>query len=171
MNREERLAADGYEGSSPVLFYSPNQPFGWGSNFSRHQVRLRHPFTGEVATYDDGEHRFQAMKGITAEDHDYVMRAATPSMAKDRGREIELRPGWGNDYGDFCWYAMFEVVLFKAIQHPVIRRELMLTLGRPIYEDSRKDDIWGWRFEQSYTGKNLLGRCWMGARHVLCPAT
>lgn len=38
---------------------------------------------------------------------------------------------------------------------------------RRIYEDSPTDDIWGWRFQQSYTGKNLLGRCWMDVREVL----
>lgn len=176
MDRAERLAADGYGPGSPVqpiLFYRPSDPFGWMSNYSRHPVRLRHPDTGEPIRYPTGEHRFQAMKAKTREAHDHVLAAETPDEAKKRGgpRGIELRDGWGSQYGTLCWYVMFEVVLTKAMQHSEIRDALAATGRTPIYEDSPTDDIWGWRTEQSYTGKNLLGRCWVGARNVLCPAT
>lgn len=167
MNREERLAADGYTGIEPVLFYSPPDPNGWMSNFSKHSIYAWDPFSLRLVEYPTGEHRFQAMKATNAEDHDYVLAASTAGKAKSRGREIMLREGWGNKYGDLCCYVMFETVLMKAVQHEHIMHMLLRTAGRPIYEDSPTDDIWGWRYQSNHTGKNLLGRCWMDVRAVM----
>lgn len=167
MNREERLAADGYAQIEPVLFYHQQDEHGWASNFSRHSVEMAHPFTLERVTYRTGEHRFQAMKAATIGEHEYVMDADRPGQAKARGREINLRDGWGDSYGDLCWFVMLEVVLYKAGQYTGIQRALAQTRGRPIYEDSPTDDIWGWRYEQSYDGKNLLGICWMVVRDIM----
>lgn len=171
MNLEERIVADGYEGLEPILFYRPRDPFGWGSNFSKHKVVLPYPFQGakQFVSYPTGEHRFQAMKASTSESHEYVRAASSPFDAKKRGgpHGIVLRPGWGNNYGDLCWYVMAEVVLHKALQHSVIKAALLITGDRPIYEDSPTDDIWGVRFESDYRGKNLLGRAWMEARAVI----
>lgn len=167
MNRDQRLAADGFALIEPVLFYRPDDEHGWGSNFSRHAVELVHPFTRERTFYRTGEHRFQAMKAITPDEHQFVMDAPGPGQAKMRGRQIRLRDGWGDSYADLCWYVMLEVVLAKAMQHRGVRLALTQTRGRPIYEDSPTDDIWGWRYQQSYTGKNLLGLSWMVARQTL----
>jgi ribA/ribD-fused uncharacterized protein len=168
MNREQRLEADGYAGIEPVLFYRSKT---LGSNFSPHRVRYLDPWEGKPRVYKTCEHRYQAMKATTAKDHEYVCGYLedpnnTPLSSKGRGREIKLREGWGEHYGDFCWYVMFEVVLGKTLQHAEVQRWLRSTGDRPIYEDSPVDDIWGWRYRDDYRGRNLLGRCWMQVRGV-----
>lgn len=180
MTLEERLKQDGYEGIDPILFFGKkkDKEFYWMSNFSAHAVILPHPFlsaatppdtysTGEFRAYSTGEHRFQAMKATNVDEHEYVRNAQNPVEAKKRGREIELREGWGNSYGDLCWYVMYETIWAKVAQTPPLRTRLMETVGRPIYEDSPTDDIWGVRFQQDYRGKNLLGRCWMDVRNAI----
>lgn len=165
ISKEERLQLD--EAEDPVLFYSAGDLWGQFSNFSFHAVTLPHPFTHEPFTYATGEHRFQAMKGTNRQDHDYVAKAESPSATKGRGREILLREDWGNTEGAICWYVMLETVLAKALQHWDVRDTLFATGDRHIYEDSPSDDIWGWRYRYSYSGKNLLGRAWMHARTML----
>lgn len=173
MTKEERLKRDGYGGVRPVLFYGPKNPNGLGSNFSKHAVWLPHPQTGKLTRYPTGEHRFQAMKATDARCHDAIANQPTAGKSKEAGgprSSVEgfvLRDGWGNNYGDLCWYVMAELVLAKALQHEDVQRWLTWTEEAPIYEDSPVDDIWGWRYEQSYTGKNLLGRCWMLTRGIL----
>lgn len=166
MTREERLKADGFEGVEPVLFYRSKTK---GSNFSPHVVRLLDPWTGKPTEYPTGEHRYQAMKSVDQEGHDYVLEAGTAFESKRRGHEILLRPGWSGPtsdptYGSFAWYSMWEVVMAKALQHRDVRIWLFETGKLPIYEDSPTDDIWGWRHADDYRGKNLLGRCWMQVR-------
>jgi ribA/ribD-fused uncharacterized protein len=165
------LIADGYgdRDVEPVLFYHATGRYGAFSNFSGHTVELQVPSQKRRRVYATGEHRFQAMKAITVKDHTWVAKAISAFDAKKRGgpRGIELRDGWGNDYGDLCWYVMLELVIAKAQQHPEVLRLLRRTGDRPIYEDSPTDDIWGWRYREDYRGKNLLGRCWMTARDLL----
>lgn len=172
MNREERIAQDTKRYNAwgtPVTFYSQRDKNGIGSNFSRHGIWLPNPFTGEQMWYATGEHRYQAMKATNADDHAYVNAAGTAGESKRRGgpRGILLRDGWGETYGDLCWYVMLEVIYAKATQNTEARNWLHQTGNALIYEDSPVDDIWGWRFEQSYEGRNLLGRCWMQVRAML----
>jgi ribA/ribD-fused uncharacterized protein len=166
MNKEERMRQDGIT-EEPLCFYYPTDEHGYMSNFSPHTVMAHHPFTGELVCYQTSEHRFQAMKAMTKNDHDYVLQSADPGTSKTRGREIELRPGWGDKYGDLCWYVMFETVLAKFSQHKKIRNRLLETGGRAIWEDSPRDDIWGIRHARDYRGKNLLGYVLMDVRAIL----
>lgn len=165
MTREQRLADD--DAVHPVLFYSPKDAWGEFSNFSGHTVRVLNPWTGEPYTYLTGEHRYQAMKADNEREHDIVAHAHSPSLAKSRGRTVSLREGWGNDVDDLCYYVMLETVAHKLRQHTDVAERLYETFARHIYEDSPVDDIWGWRYEQSYTGKNLLGRAWMHVRYLM----
>lgn len=158
----ERAASDGFGDQLPFTFFGD-----WPSNFSRHPVVLPCPFTGVRTTYPTGEHRFQAMKATTLADHDAVLYEPHPSKAKDRGRSILLRDGWGSNYGDLCWYVMTEVTTAKAVQHVAVAQALLATGGRPIYEDSPTDDIWGVRSGATFDGKNLLGRSWMWTRYAI----
>jgi ribA/ribD-fused uncharacterized protein len=166
---EERLIVDGYGiDVDPVLFYQSGEAWGYFSNFSRHAIWLPHPFTGVMQRYPTGEHRFQAMKAVDCEQHNYVIESNGPGAAKHRGREIQLRDGWGNSYGDLCFYVMFETVLAKALQNDDVLDGLRISGERPIYEDSPTDDIWGVRYRNAYRGKNLLGLCLMQVRDVVC---
>lgn len=159
MTREERLALDGCD--DPVLFYRPRDAWGCFSNFSRHAVVLPHPFTNYDVTYATSEHRYQAMKATTAKDHDFVATAYSAAEAKGRGGRITLRASW--DFGT-SYEVMVEVIAAKAAQHAGFARALRETGDRMIYEDSPVDDIWGWRFHESYTGQNLLGKALMEVR-------
>lgn len=165
MNRSERLQLDG--DFNPVLFYAPKSRLGLFSNFSEHPVKAVDPWTNKPRTYQTGEHRYQAMKANNVDDHEYVLEINDPGAAKNRGRQVELRAGWGNNFPDLCWYVMLEVVTLKARQNIDVLMELADTQNHVIYEDSPIDDIWGWRYQTSYNGKNLLGRCWMQARDNL----
>jgi ribA/ribD-fused uncharacterized protein len=139
LTRDERLIQDG--AVDPILFYKPWDEWGCFSNFSRHEFILPSPFTGDLVVYSTGEHRYQAMKATTQEEHDYVVEAPNPSVAKDRGREVNLREGWGNSRYDLCWYVMMEVVSTKTFQNRDVFDALADTYGRFIYEDSPVDDI------------------------------
>jgi len=165
MNRAQRIKADGLK-VEPIEFFVPRKPYGFMSSFSRHPVKLIHPFTGKLVEHETGEHRFQAMKATSEKDYDLILNADGPTEAKDLGRSIDLRAGWGSEYGSLCWYVMCETVIAKAQQHPNLLKQLLATGDRALWEDSPVDDIWGIRHHSNYRGKNLLGRSWMYARMV-----
>jgi len=167
VTREERLKKDG-AGEEPVLFYGhKGTEWPYFSNFSRHSVLMADPWTGRPTRYPTTEHRYQAMKSVDKEGHDYVLCSSGPGQSKTRGREVTLRDNWGETYGTFAYYVMLEAVMTKASQWPVIYRSLVSTGERLIYEDSPTDDIWGWRHANNYSGNNLLGLCWMQVRDLL----
>lgn len=163
MNIQDRLIQDGTDEEHAIMFYGQRNLHGWLSNFSPHPITLHHPFTGIPTVYRTTEHRYQAMKATNAKDHDYVNAVDRPSYTKDRGRSILLRPEWGDDYYDYCWFVMYECLVAKVTQHPALRVALnrFRDNGMFLYEDSPTDDIWGVRYSRDYRGKNLLGRCWM----------
>ena len=168
MQYEERLEQDGVEPGNLIRFYHGDDiDFGFMSNFSLHSLVALNPFTGEVDEYRTAEHRFQAMKATTPDDHEHVRCSGRPHEAKRRGRHIDLTAGWGDSYGDLCYYVMFETVLLKFIQNDDARMSLLATGQKILWEDAPHDDIWGIRAGNDYRGKNLLGRCLMDVREIL----
>ncbi len=169
MNKAERLAADDCTPDvQPVLFYGHRgTQWPYFSNFSRHPVIMRCPWTGETVWYATTEHRYQAMKADNADEHDWVVQASGPGEAKDRGRHVSLHADWGSVVGSYAYLVMLEAVMTKAKQHVPVLVSLRKTDSAPIYEDSPVDDIWGWRYREDYRGKNLLGEAWMQARALL----
>lgn len=166
MNLEDRLTKDGAQ--EYVTFYGARNPNGKGSNFSFDGVWLPTPFSaGEPVWHPTGEHRYQAMKAKHEREYEYVRAASGPGVAKDRGRLVELRDGWGANYGHLCWYVMLETIFAKTRQNSSVAFWLRGTGNAHIYEDSPTDDIWGWRFQNDYRGRNLLGLCWMEVRKTL----
>lgn len=163
MTRAERLARDGVVGE-PVLFYRPDDPWGVFSNFSNHPIVLPSPWTLEPVVYKWSEVRFQALKATSQEDHDHVVASDSAYESKMRGRAIKLRDDWGDTRNAFCWYVMLEAIVAKATQHQEMFDALIATGNRWIYEDSQKDDIWGWRYHADHRGKNLLGEAVMQTR-------
>lgn len=171
MNRAERLTQDGATEDTIVLFYKPHDAFGWGSNYDTdHGLYLPDRWDRGMIWYRSGEHAFQARKMATMEQHDHVNDKRTPNQAKQAGGpkgKGQMREGWGNSYGDLCYYVMLEVTIAKAQQNSFVRNELVKTADAHIYEDSETDDIWGWRYHQDHRGKNLLGECWMMTRELV----
>src|SRR3954447_6940839 len=101
---EERVEFDGFGDAEPVLFYKPNHEYGCFSNFSDHMIGLPSIWTGKRCAYATGEHRYQAMKADNYAEHELVVETNKPYQAKAKGGVVSLRDGWGNDYGDLCWY-------------------------------------------------------------------
>ncbi len=62
---------------------------------------------------------------------------------------------------------LYECLIAKVEFNPDLGKKLIDTMGSHIYEDSPTDDIWGWRYEQDHSGKNLLGECWMEIRDLV----
>lgn len=167
MNRAERLESDG--AVDPVLFFGARNPNGIFSNFYPTAIVLPNPWTFQPVWYRTREHRYQAMKATTKAEHDYVAKSATAYQSKQRGREVTLRDGWGSTQDGICWFVMCECLVASVYQDTPTLDALTGTGLRHMYEDSPTDDIWGWRFEQSYTGKNLLGKAWMHTRWMIEP--
>lgn len=151
---------------APLLFYG-----GGLSSFAKVPVQIPVGMTlGALLThgitYDSREHWFQAAKATNWQEHAYVMSAASPFLAKQRGREINLRPGWDDG---IAYDVMIEGI---RNQGPVLSY-LKETGRRFIAEDSPTDFIWGIRDKpdlrratgaEGYGGMNLLGIALMQAR-------
>ena len=130
---------DFYGGPFSNFAYSPiHVDIGWGEH-----------------EYSTVEHAFQAAKTTKDWQHHAVRTVATPSMAKQIGRNVELRPDWE----DVKYDVMLKCLRAKyAI--PYFRRQLLSTGYKEIREDSPTDRVWGWRDG----GQNLLGKALMQVR-------
>ncbi len=175
-----------------ILFYSPNDPYGCFSNFSRHEVYIY------GHTWKTSEHPFQAMKYVPHRPDlvKLVLEADSPGKAARLGRDrsYPLRPDWDkapnssilelltqkpqpDDGINRCGvtaeplfartkdFFMYQIVLAKVIQHPSIYDILAGTGTEPIIEDSISDPYWGWG--SSKVGENKLGRTLMCVRNEL----
>jgi predicted NAD-dependent protein-ADP-ribosyltransferase YbiA (DUF1768 family) len=60
---------------------------------------------------------------------------------------------------------MLKILFAKADQHEYVRRKLLETGNRELFEDSWRDDFWGWGPNRD--GENVLGRLWMEVRASL----
>lgn len=169
INETERKESEGID-HEPIKFYSPSKPYGWMRNYSKHPVLMLNPLAPHrslaMLEYPTTEHRFQAMKAKDYNAHLYVATAPTADQSKKRGHEIDLRDGWGENYGDLCWFVMVEALTTKLYQNS-LSEKLLQTGKAQIWEDSPVDDVWGIRFRGDYCGKNLLGRAWMQVRYTL----
>lgn len=166
MDRAARIHADGLS-EDPVEFYRPWDTYGEFSNFDEeHPMVMLHPFRREMVEHRSGEHRFQAMKATCEKDYDLIVAARKPLDAKHAGRAVKLRPGWGEGYGDLCWFVMTETLIAKTVQHRDVCELLLSTGARAIWESSPIDSLWGIRSGDDRSGKNLLGRSWMYVRSI-----
>ena len=149
--RERPPAPDG------IAFYGGNF-----SNFASSPIVLLDPFRrGYSCHYPTVEHRFQAMKATTLDDHLRIAGMPRPYSAKAAGRLVPLRPDWKDVKVD----VMLEALRAK-FEIPHFRAALLSTGRRYIYEDSPTDAQWGlWNARAgSWTGLNLLGEALMQVR-------
>lgn len=139
------------EGFTPVFFSR-----GLPSNLFGAPIWLTHPFTGQPHRYRTNEHRFHAMKGRNAKEHDRIASQVKALAAKAAGRALKL-----SDAEVAAWdsgravMVMTEANLAKYTQHSNCRAWLLATGDRPLIEH-RPDPIWGDNLDG--TGQNLLGR-------------
>ena len=178
-----------------ITFYEPQDPYGFFSNFSRHEV------TVFERTWLTSEHASQAMK-FYPHRPDLIIKvgmAPTPGRAARLGRErsFPLRPDWDREPTE-PWgrmhglerlpeqhdgldrmgggpiepvlhrtkdYIMYEVVFCKFLQHKDLRKKLLATEDKALVEDATFDPYWGWG--ASRIGLNKLGRILMTVRFAL----
>lgn len=175
-----------------ISFYDPRDPWGFFSNFSRHQVTIY------GRTWRTSEHAFQAMKfhphrpDLVA----HVWEQTSPGLAARVGRDtsLPLRADWNAAPDPVTWESfkhipqpddminrqgvtaeplfarvkdviMFEVVKAKFEQHTDLGKALLGTGTQVIVEAAMPDPYWGWG--ASKVGENKLGRILMAVRHTL----
>jgi predicted NAD-dependent protein-ADP-ribosyltransferase YbiA (DUF1768 family) len=169
-----------------ITFYAPKDPYGFFSNFSRHEVEV----FGQ--TWFTSEHAFQAMK-FHPHRPDLVARVAAavkPHEAATIGRDtsLPLHPEWEQQipWGKHiqvddgvnrmgvtaepavCRYkdrVMYQVVHAKFSKRADLRAELLATGDHVLIEDAIHDPYWGWG--ASHVGLNKLGRILMAVRASL----
>lgn len=144
---------------SNIFFWENSDEFGCFSNF------WPGPYVIDGKDWPTTEHYFAAMKTLDTEAQEKIRKAVTPGLAKKMGREVVLRDDWDQ--------VKFEVML-TALRakfgdgYPVLKKKLISTDDRPIYEDSPYDHVWGTGRRGSVgTGKNLLGIAIMQVREEL----
>lgn len=112
--------------------------------------------------YKTAEHAFQAAKAKSPIDGEYVALAATPSEAKRRGRNVNLRPDW-----EFAKdRIMYEIVHEKFFQNGELARQLMATGNEDLVEVNTWNDRY-WGTDPLGKGQNKLGKTLMKVRSEL----
>jgi len=112
--------------------------------------------------YQTAEHAFQASKAIDTINMKYVAFAATPALAKMRGRQVQMRPDW-----DFIKErVMYEIVHEKFFQDSTLAQKLIDTGSEDLVEINDWGDYF-WGADSRGDGKNKLGKILMKVRNEL----
>lgn len=162
----------GREWKVPQRHYSFNPDeavFFYGGLFSNFVggpfvVRYLQPWIATVelyqALYPTVEHFFQATKAVYYVDHEHIRNQRTASVAKQVGREIDLRQDW-----ESVKFEVMVVGLRAKFADDPFRETLLATRDRFIAEDSPYDFEWGIRdAEGGFGGNNMLGKALMMVR-------
>lgn len=126
-------------------------------------------------TYPTSEHAFQAQKARSAGERRAMATLASPVLAKQRGRELEIPENWDS----IRKRIMLNVVIFKFVQNPHLARLLEETGARVLTEGNAwHDSFWGVcrdpgphppQCAGTGQGANYLGQILMAVRMVLKP--
>lgn len=140
-----------------IYFYKVENPYGYLSNFSRHEIHL------DGALWPTVEHYYQAQKFVgspSAAVIPLIAAAPTPEAAAALGRDrtLILRSDWEEAKRAI----MRAAVLQKFLSHRDIQQQLLDTGDEILIEDSPKDYYWGCGADR--TGHNYLGKILMAVR-------
>lgn len=124
------------------------------SNFYEHTFEFRdHEF-------QTAEHAYQGMKAIHPKEFHFVRKAPSPSAAKKRGQNVDLRDNW-----DRMKIRIMRDILEAKFSDPDLRERLEMTYPAVLIEGNDwGDDFWG---VADGTGQNWLGRLLMQVRDKL----
>jgi len=143
--------------SGSLYFHDVDQEFGCFSNFSEHPV-----FIGGVI-WKTVEHFYQAQKFIDPEVRNKIRLSQSPVLAKEIA--------WDNkDIEVSVWNMKKQSVMLTGLQakfhqHPELKKVLLSTGNRIIYEYSYNDNYWGDSGDKK--GQNKLGKLLMEVRFEL----
>ena len=144
----KEVANDAITSFSGIYFYL--------SNFSRYYT----PY--DKIVYGSSEAAFQAQKTLDKSERYSKFTDVEPGIAKKLGRQVKLRPDWEEVKDDL----MYEIVKSKFDNNPEIKRLLVDTGNRELYEGNYwNDKYWGVVTEgDKLVGKNKLGKILMKVR-------
>jgi ribA/ribD-fused uncharacterized protein len=154
-----------------VLFFKPNEPYGFLSNWWPAPINIR----GTV--YPTTEHHMMVMKALLMGDQQMaqtILNTASPASVKGLGKKVK-------NFDVRLWDAqkaniVFEGNLAKFTQHPDLARQLLNTGDNLIAEASPYDKIWGIGLSAAaarnveparWKGQNLLGQILIAVRSRL----
>lgn len=144
-----------------VLFYE--QEFYPLSNFSAFAVEI----FGTVFPTSEHAYHYAKFAGVDTPGAIRAREAVVTSLSAHDAYKIaqaykaHRNPRWD----DVKEAAMREILVAKVKQNPYVAKKLAETGHRRLYEDSWRDDYWGWGPDRA--GKNRLGAIWEGIRHDL----
>ncbi len=140
-----------------VLFYEPEDSFGFLSNFAPYTVEF------EQRVWPTSEHCYQASKFTDTKIISLIHQAETAEVAFQLSREFQhqIREDWLQ----IRYQRMYEIVRAKFNQHKRLAHLLVATQDRTIKEHSHTDDYWGDGGDDH--GENKLGEILMIIRDQL----
>lgn len=144
-------------GETAITWFE-DPPYEFLSNFHPAAVRL------DGVEHRSVEHAYQAAKTLDLLEREHVRSAPTPAVAKERGRQVTIRPGW-----DELKVAVMRDLLAQKFSDPVLRKRLAATAPLDLIEGN----TWGDRFWGVYEGEgeNWLGRLLMEIRDAVEPSS
>lgn len=137
-----------------LYFHDVDQEFGCFSNFSEHPVFINGVIWKTV------EHFYQGQKFIDPEVRNKIRLSQSPVLAKEiawDNKVIEV-PDWNMKKQS----VMLTGIQAKFQQHPELKKVLLSTGNRIIYEYSYNDNYWGDSGDKK--GQNKLGKLLMEVR-------
>lgn len=140
-----------------IRFYKTNEPYGFLSNFSRHE------FTLDGEKWDTAEHYFQSRKFSKQSIKDRIRSAKSPMDAAliGRDRNNTLVGDWEIIKDDVMRVAVFA----KFSQNDFLKEALLSTGNSILIEHTKNDSYWG--DGGNGTGRNMLGIILMEVRELL----
>lgn len=137
-------------------------PNAFLSNFSFSEVRIEmKPGSDFLIICRTVEHAFQASKTLDPGRRQWVATAATPGVAKRRGRAVDLRSDWEDVKVDI----MLDLLRQKFAFGTELAAKLLDTEDAELIEENH----WGdreWGVVRGH-GHNKLGKCLMTVRSEL----
>jgi ribA/ribD-fused uncharacterized protein len=132
------------------------------SNFYPHKMEI-HNLSHEASTV---EHAFQALKTRNVSEQLWVFTAATPKIAKMRGRKVSLDPQWDSEK-----VSVMKNLLQIKFSHPILANKLLETKASPLVEyNTWHDNFWGQCScpkHRVIPGLNILGKLLTEIRNEL----
>jgi ribA/ribD-fused uncharacterized protein len=132
------------------------------------QFRGRYRFLSNFFIEPDGtcvEVEYQQAKCQYTRDRERFV-GLRPGAAKQLGRKVPLRTGWGSgDLPGLRVTVMRRLVFKKFRDHPELRARLLATGNAELIEGNTwRDGFWGVTFSGYGSGQNWLGKILMEAR-------
>jgi len=139
--------------NNPIFFWTDKE-FKCFSNFYSSILNI------DGQEWKTVEHYFQAMKSLDPIQRDEIRLSLTPKIAKALGQKCNIRKDWQEIKYD---------VMLKALRTKFcdenLRKILLSSVDRDIYEDSPTDKEWGTgELNGVGTGNNKLGKALMQVR-------